>query len=132
MLPLKSRTSFSTTIPCASLIVAEGTPAELKAGIGRETVEAIPADPGDREAAAAVLARFGEPGAHTAKGVAVRLSDGAEQLAEIVRALDAAGIVLAHLQLHTPSLDDVFLAKTGRSLEGGAEEEADVRAPVPV
>jgi ABC-2 type transport system ATP-binding protein len=106
-------------------IVAEGTPDDLKAAIGRETVEAIPADPGERDAAAAVLARFGEPGAHSAKGVAVRLSDGAEQLAEIVRALDAEGIVLAHLQLHTPSLDDVFLAKTGRSLEGAAEDDEE-------
>jgi ABC-2 type transport system ATP-binding protein len=106
-------------------IVAEGTPDDLKAAIGRETVEAIPADPSERDAAAAVLARFGEPGAHSAKGVAVRLSDGAEQLAEIVRALDAEGIVLAHLQLHTPSLDDVFLAKTGRSLEGAAEDDEE-------
>jgi ABC-2 type transport system ATP-binding protein len=105
--------------------VAEGTPDDLKAAIGRETVEAIPADPGERDAAAAVLARFGEPGAHSAKGVAVRLRDGAEQLAEIVRALDAEGIVLAHLQLHTPSLDDVFLAKTGRSLEGAAEDDEE-------
>jgi ABC-2 type transport system ATP-binding protein len=52
----------------------------------------------------------------------VRLSQGAEQLPDIVRALDDAGIALAHLQLHSPSLDDVFLAKTGRSLEGAGEE----------
>ena len=39
-----------------------------------------------------------------------------------MRALDDAGIALAHLQLHSPSLDDVFLAKTGRSLEGAGEE----------
>src|SRR5438093_7894895 len=42
-------------------IVAEGTPAELKASVGRPTVEAMPADPADRERAAAILARFGEP-----------------------------------------------------------------------
>jgi ABC-2 type transport system ATP-binding protein len=41
-----------------------------------------------------------------------------------VRALDSENIAIEHLQLHAPSLDDVFLAKTGRSLEG-AEEEAD-------
>ena len=35
-----------------------------------------------------------------------------------MRALDAAGIAVAHLALHEPTLDDVFLAKTGRSLEG--------------
>ena len=41
-----------------------------------------------------------------------------------VRALDAEGLHLQHLQLHAPTLDDVFLAKTGRSLEGAGDEEA--------
>jgi ABC-2 type transport system ATP-binding protein len=106
-------------------IVAEGTPEALKAEIGASTVEAIPADPDRRAAAAAVLARFGEEAAASVKGVAVRLDGGPEALAEVVRALDAEGIALAHLDLHQPSLDDVFLAKTGRSLEGAAEEEAE-------
>ena len=113
-------------------IVAEGTPDELKRDIGGDTVEAIPADPHDLERAAEVLAGFGHGAAHSPKGVAVRLSRGAEQLAEIVRALDDADIALAHLQLHSPSLDDVFLAKTGRSLEGAGEEgEAAAEEPVP-
>ena len=43
-------------------IVAEGTPAELKAAIGRSSVEAIPADPGDKERAGCGPARFGEAG----------------------------------------------------------------------
>ena len=106
-------------------IVAEGTPDALKRDIGGDTVEAIPADPHDIERAAEVLSRFGEPAAHSPKSAAVRLSQGAEQLADIVRALDDEGVALAHLQLHSPSLDDVFLAKTGRSLEGaGAAGEA--------
>lgn len=105
-------------------IVAEGTPAELKATVGRPTVEAIPADPAERERAAAILARFGEPCA-SANGVAVRLRSGAADLAGIVRALDAEHVKVEHLQLHQPSLDDVFLAKTGRSLEGAAEEEEE-------
>ena len=41
-----------------------------------------------------------------------------------VRALDADGIEVAELQLHQPSLDDVFLQQTGRSLEGEEEEPA--------
>jgi ABC-2 type transport system ATP-binding protein len=113
-------------------IVAEGTPDELKRDIGGDTVEAIPADPHDLDRASDVLGRFGERAAHSPKGVAVRLSRGAEQLADIVRALDDAGIALAHLQLHSPSLDDVFLAKTGRSLEGAGEEgEAAAEEAVP-
>jgi ABC-2 type transport system ATP-binding protein len=113
-------------------IVAEGTPDELKRDIGGDSVEAIPADPHDLERAADVLSPFGEPAAHSPKGAAVRLSQGAEQLPDIVRALDDAGIALAHLQLHSPSLDDVFLAKTGRSLEGaGEEDEAAEEEAVP-
>lgn len=54
---------------------------------------------------------------------AVRLSDGTEELADVVRALDSAGVRVADLKLHAPSLDDVFLAKTGRSLEGAQAEE---------
>jgi len=104
-------------------IVAEGTTEELKAQIGRPTVEAIPRDGSDPAAIARILERFGEPTEGSPKGVAVRLNQGAEGLAGIVRALDAEGIELEHLELNAPSLDDVFLAKTGRSLEGAGEEE---------
>ena len=109
-------------------IVAEGTPSALKAEMGESTVEAIPADPGQRDAVEAVMSRFGEPAAASPKGVAVRLGAGADGLADIVRALDAEGLRVANLQLHAPSLDDVFLAKTGRSLEGGAEDEPEPAA----
>jgi ABC-2 type transport system ATP-binding protein len=105
-------------------IVAEGTPAELKAAIGRPSVEAIPADPGDKERLAGILHRFGEAAAASPSGVAARLPEGVGDLAEIVRTLDAEGLKIADLRLHSPTLDDVFLAKTGRSLEGAAEEEA--------
>jgi ABC-2 type transport system ATP-binding protein len=104
-------------------IVAEGTPSALKAQIGRPTVEAEPADGVDRARIEAALARFGESvvGAH--KGVAVRLSEGVTGLADVVRVLDAEGLAVENLTLHAPSLDDVFLAKTGRSLEGAGESE---------
>jgi ABC-2 type transport system ATP-binding protein len=106
-------------------IVAQGTPKSLKAEVGRPTVEAIPVDRDDRERAAGVLERFGQLVPGTPMGAAVRLDDGPEELARIVRAFDEEGIVIANLDLHAPSLDDVFLAKTGRSLEGAeAEEEA--------
>jgi len=107
-------------------IVAEGTPRELKAEIGKPTVEATPRDPADRERVAAALARFGEDRSDGhADGAAVLLAGGESQLADVVRALDAEGIAIERLQLHAPSLDDVFLAKTGRSLEGAGEEEAE-------
>ena len=103
-------------------IVAEGTPAALKAEVGRSTVEAIPANAADLERTAAILDRFGELVPST-KGAAVRLDDGHVGLAAIVRALDQDGLPCENIQLHQPSLDDVFLAKTGRSLEGAGDEE---------
>ena len=72
-------------------IVAEGTPAELKAQVGRPTVEAIPADPEDASRVAEILARFGDPCGST-KGVAVRLRAGEADLVDVVRALDSAAI----------------------------------------
>jgi len=112
-------------------IVAEGTPDELKAQIGRPTLEAIPGDGATPESIARILEQFGEPTGGSVKGVAVRLEHGVEDLAGIVRALDAEGIKLENLALHAPSLDDVFLAKTGRSLEGAAEEDEQEEAEVP-
>src|SRR5215212_707436 len=106
-------------------IVAEGTTDELKAQVGRPTVEAIPDDPEDTPRLAEIFAGFGDPCGST-KGVAVRLRTGDTDLADVVRALDAAGIEVANLQLHQPTLDDVFLAKTGRSLEGSDEEETEL------
>src|ERR687885_2654215 len=83
-------------------IVAEGTPSALKAEIGRPSVEAIPADPADRALLADVLERFGEQVPGSPRGVAVRLG-GADELADVVRALDAAAIPVADIALHQPS-----------------------------
>jgi ABC-2 type transport system ATP-binding protein len=105
-------------------IVAEGTPDKLKADIACSTVEAVPADPDQRGAVVSVLERFGEQTTGYGPGsIAVQLTSSNGNLAEIVRALDAEGIVLSQLQIHEPTLDDVFLAKTGRHLEGAGDEE---------
>jgi ABC-2 type transport system ATP-binding protein len=106
-------------------IVAEGTPAELKAQIGRPSLEAVPADATQVSKLEAVLARFGEPLPVSNGSVAVRLTDGTAELPDVVRGLDSEGIEVADLQLHAPTLDDVFLAKTGRSLEGAGDAPAD-------
>lgn len=110
-------------------IVAEGTPESLKAEIGRPSVEALAADPGESEVLAAVLAQFGESVPSSVSGsVAVRLARGTGDLAEIVRVIDGKGLKVAELSLHAPTLDDVFLAKTGHSLEGSggaSEDDAD-------
>jgi ABC-2 type transport system ATP-binding protein len=107
-------------------IVAEGTPDALKAEVAAATVEAVPATANQRGALAAVLERFGSPTTGSPGSVAVQLASSDGNLTEIVRTLDAEGLHIAHLQIHEPTLDDVFLAKTGRHLEGageGAEED---------
>ena len=102
-------------------IVAEGTPEALKAEIGRPTVEVHPARQEDQARITALLSRFGEAAAASPGTVAVRL-ERAGALADVVRALDAERLEIANLSLRAPTLDDVFLAKTGRPLEGAAEE----------
>src|SRR5437762_13733068 len=112
-------------------IVAEGTPEQRKADISRSTIEAVPADPEQRGAVASVLERFGEPTTGFGPGsVAVQLASTDGDIAQIVRELDAEGVRIAHLQIHEPTLDDVFLAKTGRHLEGAGEEESEAE-PAP-
>jgi ABC-2 type transport system ATP-binding protein len=101
-------------------IVAEGTPDELKATIGRATVVATPKDVEQLAAAGAILERFGEPTRASPGATAVMLN-GKGDLADVLRALDGEGILVDDLRLHAPSLDDVFLAKTGRMLEGDEE-----------
>jgi ABC-2 type transport system ATP-binding protein len=112
-------------------IVAEGTPTDLKAEIGRPTVEITPADPEQRDRVADILRRFGELVQVSPGSVAVRCAHGDLDLAEIVRALDVEGLPVANLQLHAPSLDDVFLEKTGRTLEGAAAEAETDAEPEP-
>jgi ABC-2 type transport system ATP-binding protein len=108
-------------------IVAEGTPAALKAEIGRPTVEAIPATPDEFDAVRSILARFGEEVSGRPGAVAVRLT-GDDDLTDVVRALDRDALEVANLHLHAPTLDDVFLAKTGRTLEGAGEQPEAVAA----
>ena len=50
-------------------------------------------------------------------------------MADVVRALDANGVVVDDVELHAPTLDDVFLAKTGRTLEGAGDDGGGRPAP---
>jgi ABC-2 type transport system ATP-binding protein len=109
-------------------IVAEDTPEALKAEIGRPSVEATPANPEERAAVARALERFGEEIPAQPGAVAVRLDHGAGDLADVVRALDRGNLSVSNLRLDEPSLNDVFLDKTGRSLEGAGEGAEEAQA----
>ena len=108
-------------------IVAAGTPAVLKAEIGRCTVEAHPADGTSARRVSAVLTRFGETVDSDDGTAVVRLESAQTGLAEVVRALDAEGVEVENLAIHQPTLDDVFLAKTGHKLEGAWDEATGER-----
>jgi ABC-2 type transport system ATP-binding protein len=108
-------------------MAAEGTPAALKAQIGRSHLElTLAEDTGER--AQEILERFGEPMPSRDGVLMVKLEHGASDVARIVRALDDADLCVESLNLVQPTLDDVFVAKTGRHLEGagqGGEEVAE-------
>ncbi len=106
-------------------IVVEGTPDELKAEVGRSSVEIEPHDAVRLADLERALAPFGEPMVTRGTSASIRLNEGVGDVAAIVRALDAQGIVVHQLRLREPTLDDVFLEKTGRSLEGSGDDDED-------
>jgi ABC-2 type transport system ATP-binding protein len=112
-------------------IVAEGTPAELKAQVGDPTLNVALADPGDEGAATAALRALGDPLPARQGAIALRLPGGAAALPAAVRALDDAGVAVAGLDLALPTLDDVFVAKTGRRLETEGPEGPEGAAEAP-
>jgi ABC-2 type transport system ATP-binding protein len=103
-------------------MAAEGTPGVLKAQIGRPHLEVTVAD-GASARGEEILARFGQSMPAQNGALMVQLEGGASDVAPIVRALDDAGLCVESLNLVQPSLDDVFVAKTGKHLEGAKEEE---------
>ncbi|RMH82096.1 MAG: ATP-binding cassette domain-containing protein [Actinomyces sp.] len=108
-------------------IVRQGRPEELKAQVGSPTLRVDVADRGRVEEARRVLARFGPERPAREGRVAIGLEGGAARLADVIRALDEAGVALAHVELDSPSLDDVFADATGRRLEGSAQATAAAR-----
>jgi daunorubicin resistance ABC transporter ATP-binding subunit len=98
-------------------IAAQGTPAQLKATVGGNVLSVRVADPADTRHASAALADMGtdeQPRVDAANGeIRVPVADPAAS-AEAIRRLDACGLPIAAVELQRPSLDDVFLALTGR------------------
>jgi ABC-2 type transport system ATP-binding protein len=115
----------------AGEIVAEGTPATLKAEVGVPRLEIALADEGDARLAGQAIADLGEiVPCHADHDLAIKLPSGADQIASVVRRLDDEGFHVASLELVEPTLDDVFVEKTGRYLEGSASAEDAAVAPV--
>ena len=99
-------------------IVREGDPAALKEAVGDPTLRLEVADPSRQEAAQGILTGFGGERPARAGRIAIGLRGGTGSLASVIRALDEAGIAVGHVEVDSPSLDDVFADATGRRLEG--------------
>ena len=111
-------------------MAAEGTPAALKAEVGRPHLELVVCE-GDVGRAEEVLSGFGQLLPSRNGAVLVTLEHGASQIAPIVRALDDAGLTVESLDLVQPTLDDVFVAQTGKHLEGEEQAAAAEEAAEP-
>jgi ABC-2 type transport system ATP-binding protein len=110
-------------------IVAEGTPDELKRRVSGDLV-VVGADAPD------VVARLAAdlPGstelAVDATSVRFRTGDGAGVLPTLLRGMDAAGVAMTAVEVRRPSLDDVFLTLTGRTLRDAEQDEPAAAQPV--
>ncbi|MDY7103349.1 MAG: ATP-binding cassette domain-containing protein [Actinomycetota bacterium] len=105
------------TIIDAGRAIASGTPAELKSLAGRDVVEVRARDAAGVEAVRGVLAALGdeEPRVEEAtRTIAVAVDDGTTRLAEAVRTLADRQVDVDDIGLRRPTLDEVFLALTGR------------------
>ena len=104
-------------------IVAKGTPETLKGEVGHPHVElllgegAVP----EAERVCRELGKLLPP--KDGKRVLLEVEHGAADIPRVVRALDEAGIGVESLELVRPTLDDVFVAKTGHHLEHEDEQE---------
>jgi ABC-2 type transport system ATP-binding protein len=102
-------------------LVAEGTPEALKAEIGHPHIR-LQLEEGsvaEAERACAQVGRLLPP--VDGRTVLVEVAGGASDIPRVVRALDEADVEVGSLELVRPTLDDVFVAKTGYHLEEDGE-----------
>ena len=110
-------------------ILANDTPAALKTRLGSTVIEVSLADEAAASRAQAQLRGLFDGGGER-EGEILRLksNDGARTLMDVLRSLDAARLEPASLAVREPSLDDVFLALTGRRAKAAAEDERETTA----
>jgi oleandomycin transport system ATP-binding protein len=111
-------------------VIANGSPAALKAKVGGQTLDVRPAERAQLDAAAAIVTEVAgaAPTGNSDGGLlSVPVSGsvpGSQALAAVARRLDAAGIAVIEVGLRLASLDEVFLALTGhRALETEGQEQ---------
>jgi ABC-2 type transport system ATP-binding protein len=99
-------------------VIAEGTPAHLKSQLGGTVIEVGFPDPGEARRAHGIVASFAcRPPKVNGSDVHFEIVDGARVLVDALRTLDGEGLAPETIAVREPSLDDVFLALTGRRVE---------------
>ncbi|MFH8385212.1 ATP-binding cassette domain-containing protein [Kitasatospora sp. NPDC018058] len=124
------RLADAITVLSGGSVVAHGTPAELKARVGRRTVTVVLDGPAgsDSERAAEALRRAGLAPVTGREGAALVVPiEATRDIAAVVRALDGVGIEAAELTFGEPGLDDVYLALAHRA--DGADRPARLGSP---
>ena len=100
------------------LVIAEGTPEELKRQVGGERLDIRLGDVAERDRAIEALVGFGDTAPYAEDGsVRVPLRERKGAIARAVRQLDDAGVAIDDIVIVTPTLDDVFLQLTGHAAE---------------
>ena len=104
------------------IIVASDTPDALKRAVAGDLVELVLASESEVAAAAEHLGRLGTNSTPDVDGlvVSMRVRNAGTELPGLLRALDRAGVSLSAIEVRRPTLDDVFLTMTGRSLREDA------------
>jgi ABC-2 type transport system ATP-binding protein len=115
----------------AGRIVAGGTPDQLKSDVGGDVLTVTVERADQLGEVARLVAAL--PGAEAPQvlptQVVGRVPNGGSALVTLVRELDGAGIGVAGIESRRPSLDDVFLGLTGRSLRETGAPDVPVEAP---
>jgi len=105
------RLADTITVLSKGKVVAAGTAAELKAGVGKRTVSVVLAEPEDAATALNALSKAGLHPVHDKVRHSVTTPvEKSTDLATVVRALDEVGVEVGELALTEPTLDDVYLA----------------------
>src|SRR5579859_1098557 len=111
-------------------VIAAGTPAELKTRAGDDMIEVHVRDADDLTAVSSVLAKIGhEPRVDISQRRAyVAVDDRSGRLMDALRILDSQGITVEDISLRRPTLDEVFLALTGKPAQTTDSPEQPVGA----
>jgi len=104
--------------------IAAGTPAQLKAQVGEQRVDVVAADGAEFERLTATLApRFAITALRDQRTVQVAAPDELADLARVLAAVEDGHIQVDEIALRRPTLDDAFLALTGKPIEGDPDYE---------